>query len=137
MQRLCAVYNIRVSRMRIIPPRFVSTKENHTRVLSRVDSASFIAPKFSSSISSGKSRQERESFPHRTNKSRARRRRYIVDRARRLRASNSARKINYGRGGELFAGFVALSSLVTFNLLAGINLILLYSSPVETRSLRS
>lgn len=39
----------------------------------------------------------------------------------------SARKINYGRRGELFAGFVALSSLVTFNLLAGINLILLYS----------
>ena len=38
-----------------------------------------------------------------------------------------ARKINYGHRGELFAGFVALSSLVTFNLLAGINLILLYS----------
>lgn len=45
------------------------------------------------------------------------------------------RKINYGRGGELFAGFVALSSLVTFNLLAGINLILFYS-PRRPRSLR-
>lgn len=43
------------------------------------------------------------------------------------RRLHSARKINYGRRGELFAGFVALSSLVTFNLLAGINLILLYS----------
>lgn len=47
----------------------------------------------------------------------------------------SARKVNYGRGGELFAGFVALSSLVTFNLLACINLILFYS-PRRPRFLR-
>lgn len=55
--------------------------------------------------------------------------------ARGRRHSRSARKINYGRGGELFAGFVALSSLVTFNLLARINLILFYS-PRRPRFLR-
>lgn len=112
-------------RMRIILSPSVSMKE----IRSRRESWTHPLPHRVRAFSSGLSKQfwrgvSNERIAPRRHKSASSVGQTRAARGRRL---HSARKINYGHGGELFAGFVALSSLVTFNLLAGINLIPLYS----------
>lgn len=132
-----------VSWMRIILSPFVSTKEIRSRCGSREptsasssSSSSFpIAPDPSIPTSSRRAfryaertnRTATKALPSAAAARTLRDHRHHRHHRHYRRRLHSARKINYGRRGELFAGFVALSSLVTFNLLAGINLILLYS----------
>lgn len=110
-----------VSRMRIILSPFVSTKE--IRFSMPIPDP---LPLSHQTLQSQPAAEELFAMP---NEQIVPRRRHLRRPRRTLRDYRlySARKINYGHRGELFAGFVALSSLVTFNLLAGINLILLYS----------
>lgn len=123
-----------VSRMRIILSPFVSTKEIRSRCGSTPRSRAHLPPLSRQTLQSQPASRGAFRYAERTNRTATKALPSAAPprctlRDHRRRHLHSARKINYGHRGELFAGFVALSSLVTFNLLAGINLILLYSPP--------